>query len=96
MPDGMTLEEYQRAEVDMNRRAGRRGFAVHALIYVLSMIAFVTIDLIGSSGVIWFPYALVGWGIGLLIHYWSAVRWSGGDIERHQRAVEKHARKLAG
>lgn len=96
MAEGLTLEQYEAAEIEMNTRAGRRGFAVHALLYVVTMAALVTIDLVGSPGVIWFPYAMVGWGIGLLIHYLTGVRWSGGDIRRHQQAVEQHAEELAG
>ena len=95
MPEGLTLEQYQQVEVEMNQRAARRGFAVHAFLYFISMILFVTIDLAATPEVIWFPYPMVGWGIGLLIHYLTSVRWSG-DIRTHQRAVEKRAEHLAG
>ena len=38
-----------------------------------------------------FPYVMVGWGIGVLIHYLSVARWSPNDVRRHQKSVEKHA-----
>jgi hypothetical protein len=34
---------------------------------------------------------MVGWGIGVLIHYLSVARWSPNDVRRHQRDVEKRA-----
>jgi hypothetical protein len=96
MPEGLTVERYEQAEVDMQHRVGRRGFAVHALLYVVTVAALTTINLVGNTDVIWFPFVLVGWGIGVLIHYLTGVRWSGADIRRHQKAVEKHALGDAG
>lgn len=91
MAEELTVERYERAEVDMQQHVGRRGFAVHAVLYVVVVAALTTINLVGNSDVIWFPFVMVGWGIGVLIHYLTGVRWSGADIRRHQKAVEKHA-----
>ena len=91
MPDGISVEQYEQAEVDMQHRVGRRGFAVHALLYVVTVAGLTTYDLVVDPHHIWFPFVLGGWGIGVLIHYLTGVRWSGADIRRHQKAVEKHA-----
>lgn len=91
MAEGLTLDEYQQAEIHVQGRIGRRGFALHAILYVLANVAFVLINVLGNSDVIWFPYVMVGWGIGVLIHYLSVARWSPNDVRRHQKSVEKHA-----
>ena len=51
---------------------------------------------LGSDDVIWFPYVMIGWGIGVLIHYLSIARWSPNDVRRHQHSVEKFAQRDAG
>jgi hypothetical protein len=90
VPDGLTVAQYEAAELDMRQRPTRAGFVVHALIYVLAQAAFVTINLINDE-FIWFPYVMIGWGFGLLVHYLTGVRWVVIDLRQHQEAVEKRA-----
>jgi hypothetical protein len=96
VPDGLTVAQYEEAELEMHQRPSRAGFVIHALIYVVAQAAFVTINLINDE-VIWFPYVMIGWGIGLLLHFLTGVRWTVADLRHHQEVVEKRARdRLAG
>ena len=42
----------------------------------------------------WFPFPLVGWGIGLTFHYLYGVRWAERELKTRQAKIEKHAEKL--
>ena len=57
-------DELRRAK----RRVGlKRGFMIHALVYVLVNVGLLIINfLVGGGRWHWFP--LLGWGLGLLIH----------------------------
>lgn len=45
------------------------GFQVHALVFVLAMLLQVAINL-WTGPPYWALWVLVGWGIGLLSHWW--------------------------
>lgn len=52
--------------------ARKLGFHVHAFVFVLTMVLLVAINLwIGSP--YWVLWILIGWGIGLLAHWWFTV-----------------------
>jgi hypothetical protein len=52
-----------------SRGAGAKlGFYIHLVIYVLLNIILATVNLVFSPHVLWFPFPLLGWGIGLLAH----------------------------
>jgi hypothetical protein len=45
------------------------GFRIHAIVFVLTMALLLIINLwIGSP--YWVQWVLLGWGIGLLAHWW--------------------------
>jgi hypothetical protein len=47
----------------------RRGFHIHAVVFVLTMILLTAIDL--ATGEPWWVYwPLLGWGLGLAAHWW--------------------------
>ncbi len=47
----------------------KRGFRIHRMVYlcVISLLVFINLTL--APGFIWFIFPLVGWGIGLMVHY---------------------------
>jgi hypothetical protein len=46
MMEGITLQDYERAEAAMRAKEGRMGFYVHAAIYVLVNILLLVINLV--------------------------------------------------
>ena len=44
----------------------------------------------------WFPFPLVGWGIGVAMHYLHGVRWADREIAARQAGVERRAEQLRG
>ncbi|HEV8682298.1 MAG TPA: 2TM domain-containing protein [Actinomycetota bacterium] len=94
MSQAITVEQYEQAELEIETRNASRGFALHAAIYVLVQAALITINLVVASEFIWFPFPLVGWGIGLTMHYLFGFRWVGREIGRRQKKVEERALRL--
>jgi hypothetical protein len=94
MFEGITLQDYERAEADMRAIKGRRGFYIHAAVYVLVNMLLIVINLVFVSGFLWFFFPLIGWGIGLTMHYLFGVLWIRSETENWQSRVEHRAREL--
>lgn len=60
-----------------------KGFYGHLAAYLAVNLFLITINLVTSSGVLWFIYPLMGWGIGLMIHA-SQVFWTSRDWEERK------------
>jgi hypothetical protein len=51
-----------------------RAAAVHLFAYLAVNALLIAINLLVTPGTIWFPWPLLGWGIGLAIHAWLVYR----------------------
>ena len=47
----------------------RQGFRIHRLVYLCVIGLLIVINLTFSPQIIWFVFPLIGWGIGLMVHY---------------------------
>ena len=94
MMEGITLRDYERAEGELQTREGRISFYVHATIYVLVNLLLIIINLMFVPDFLWFFLPLVGWGIGLTMHYLFAVRFAQREIQNWQVRVEHRAREI--
>lgn len=94
MMEGITLKDYERAETEVRAKEGRMSFFVHATVYVLVNILLLVINLVFVPQVLWFFYPLIGWGIGLTMHFLFAVLWVGRETEEWQARVEYQARQI--
>lgn len=91
----ITTEDYKRAERELALRELRRGWTVHAAIYAAVMSGLVTLNVLlvafADAGFFWFPFPLVGWGIGLAMHYLHGVRRGERQLLARQASIERHA-----
>lgn len=91
-----------RPDDDLRTRAearvkAREDFKVHLLIYVL-VNAFLwalwfTTDGAARGGIPWPAYASIGWGIGLVAHWWTVY---GTNDSRREAEIQKEMRRLRG
>jgi hypothetical protein len=61
-----------------------RGFYTHAAVYIVVIGGLAGMNLLTSPGRLWFGYAAMGWGIGVLAHGVSVFAfrgWLGADWE---------------
>ncbi len=62
-----------------------RGFYAHLAAYVAVNVFLILVNLVTSSGFLWFIFPLAGWGIGLAIHavmvFWTGNEWETRKLE---------------
>ncbi|SEQ62459.1 2TM domain-containing protein [Devosia sp. YR412] len=51
----------------------RKSFRTHAIVFVAVMVVLLIINL-WTGGYFWVQWVLLGWGIGLLSHWWFGAR----------------------
>ena len=51
----------------------RRGFAVHAFVYVAVILLLLVVNLVATPNTWWFYWVAAGWGAGLALHGWLAL-----------------------
>jgi hypothetical protein len=91
----VTISDYKLVERELAVREGRKGFIVHATVYAVVMTAMTILNLVllaqTDDSFLWFPFPLVGWGIGLTMHYLHGVRWADREMQAHQTEIERMA-----
>lgn len=77
------------------RVKAREDFRIHLLIYVLVnaflWVIWLTTD--RGGGVPWPAFSSIGWGIGIVAHWWTVY---GVDDERREAEIQKEMRRLRG
>jgi hypothetical protein len=65
--------EHRHKRRERSARRQRKGFRIHATVFVAVQVLLVVVWALqwqlGGTSHPWFLYALVGWGIGLAVHY---------------------------
>ncbi|MCD6528970.1 2TM domain-containing protein [Candidatus Bathyarchaeota archaeon] len=94
MTQEISLEEYKRAYREMRKEEEKRGFVVHLIVYILVNGMLIAVNLLYSPEVIWFFYPLIGWGIGISMHYLFAVRFLEKTLKEREAKAEYLAREM--
>jgi hypothetical protein len=72
------------AEANMHKvgLSGRKlGFQIHAFAFVATMVLLVAINL-AKGPPYWFLWVLLGWGVGLLAHWWFVLGPGASGLDR--------------
>jgi hypothetical protein len=90
MNDDQERELRQRAEA---RVQAREGFSVHFVVYLAVNLLLWGIWAYSGANIneAWPIFVTLGWGIGLVAHFWSVYIQSE---DRHEAAVDAELRKL--
>ncbi len=94
MTEEISLEEYKKAYREIRKEEEKIGFLVHLVVYVLVNVMLIAINFIYSPEDIWFFYPLIGWGIGISMHYLFGVRWLEKKLEEKEAKAEYRAREM--
>jgi hypothetical protein len=94
MMEGITLQDYERAETEIRAQDGRISFYVHAAVYALVNILLLVLNLAFVPGFLWFFFPLIGWGIGLTMHFLFGLLWIRNETAGWQAKVEQRAREI--
>jgi len=93
MAEEISLEEYKKAYREIVSEDEKKGFSVHLVVYVLVNAMLIAINFIYSPETIWFFYPLIGWGIGISMHYLFGVRWIEKELTEREAKAEYKARE---
>ena len=77
----VSLDEYRAAYKALKKEEAQRGFWIHFVVYFLVNSMLILVNVIYSSGVWWFFYPLIGWGIGLTLHYLTSHKWVNKELD---------------
>ena len=94
MTQEISLEEYKKAYREIVKEEEKRWFLAHLIVYGLVNAMFIAINLIYSPERIWFFYPLIGWGIGISMHYLFGVRWLEKELKEREAKAEYRAREM--
>lgn len=81
------LTQYQAAERELATRDARAGFRAHATVYAVVIPILALINILVVPQFYWFEFPLLGWGLGLFLHYRLGVRGATEQATRHQGLV---------
>ena len=93
MGEEISLEEYKKAYREIVSEDEKKDFSVHLVVYVLVNAMLIAINFIYSPETIWFFYPLIGWGIGISMHYLFCVRWIEKELKEREAKAEYGARE---
>jgi 2TM domain-containing protein len=93
----ITAEQYKDVERGLVLEEARLGWEIPALVYALVIALLTTVNVLlvvfTDANFLWFPFPLVGWGIGLAMHYRYGFRHADEVIERRQEKIELRAHR---
>ncbi len=92
----MAKTEYEKAR---KRVKAKKEFYQHLTSYIVMGIFFFLLNVVTSFGAWWFYWPLLGWGIGVLFHYFDVFGFPGvgsmeGDWE--EKAIEEEVARMRG
>ena len=93
MAKEFSLDEYKKAYREIRKEELKRGFFVHLVVYIIVNVMLIAINLIYSPQIIWFLYPLIGWGIGISMHYLFGIRWIEKGLEEMEAKAEYRTRE---
>ncbi len=89
----ITLTEYQQEFRELLNRMGRLGFIAHLVAFSLVNPVLIVVNFLYTPEYIWFFIPLLGWGIGLVMHYLFGYRWLVNFIKNLEANVEYRVRE---
>jgi hypothetical protein len=93
----LTPEQYRQAEFGYTLDESKRGFKVHAVVFALVMAGLIVLNTLlisqTDADFPWVIFPLVGWGIGLTLHYFYGYRKAADEARARQLKVETYAER---
>ncbi|MEO1257724.1 MAG: 2TM domain-containing protein [Bacteroidota bacterium] len=93
-----TTNEKEKYKIARKKVAEKKGFYQHLIYFGAFAVLFFILNMIRTPGRIWFHYPILGWGIGLLIHYLNVFgipllgdKWEEKEIEKEIGKMEENS-----
>jgi len=73
----------------IKRIRAKRGFGLHAAVYVAVNLLLIAVWALTSRGYFWPIWPILGWGVGLGLHYWTVFFGRSISADEIRREMEK-------
>ena len=90
--EGNTLANYQMEYRKMRMGQEKTGFKIHLTAYIVVNTLLITINLLTNPTIYWFVFPLIGWGIGVSMHYINGVRRFEAHLKAEETKIENIVR----
>jgi hypothetical protein len=94
----LTADQYREAEFGYTLAESKRGFKIHAAVYVAVMTWLIVLNALliayTEGDFPWALFPLLGWGIGLTFHYVYGFRRAAIAARARQHQVEAYADRI--
>jgi len=90
--EGVTLADYQKANRKIRMGQAKIGFMIHLTAYILVNTLLITVNLLFVPAFYWFVFPLIGWGIGVTMHYIFGVRRLEAQLKAEEAKIEHIAK----
>lgn len=87
------LEDYKKAYREILIQYERKVFKIHLTLYLTINGALAVANLVFTPGKYWVLWPILGWGIGVVSHYYKAVHRIEKDLLKKEAQAEERARK---
>ena len=81
-----------RRQAAAKRLKDRRDFRSHLSVYLVVNVLLVAIWALSGAGYFWPIWAMLGWGVGLVFHWWDAYMHKPITEEQIEREMDRVAR----
>jgi 1,4-dihydroxy-2-naphthoate octaprenyltransferase len=88
----ITLADYKKAWRKMNAKRSKIGFIVNLAAYTVVNSVLTVVNLLYVPQFLWCVFPIIGWGIGLAMHYTFGVRF----FDKFMATEEAKAERMAG
>lgn len=85
--------KYQQAYRQFRVEQGKLGFQINLAAYIIVNALLIAINFLFVPEFPWCIFPLIGWGIGVTMHYTFGVRYIEKELNREQGKIEQIARK---
>ncbi len=92
MANEVSLDMYKRAYREMTLEEEKMGVYVHLTVFVFVNAFLIFLNLTFSPAVLWFVFPLIGWGIGLTIHFLGVFYFGKSHLIEKEAKAEYRAR----
>ncbi len=87
------IDRLRRVLVGLYLRDASRSFKLHLSIYIIANIAMALANIALEPGNLWFYWPLIGWGLGVVSHYYFGVYKASSYMKRlFDEALEELSR----
>ncbi len=92
--ESIKLATYKQAYRKLRANQDKKGFIINLCAYIIVNSLLITINLSLVPEFTWFIFPLIGWGIGVTMHYIFGVRYIELTLKREEKQIEQLAKKL--